>query len=41
MAAVYSSITFKEFSAWCNERAADGKWSMNLGDYMSQPYTSF
>jgi hypothetical protein len=29
MATVYSSITFKEFSSWCNERAADGKWSMN------------
>jgi hypothetical protein len=22
-------MTFKEFSAWCNERAADGCWGLN------------
>ena len=22
-------MTFKEFSAWCNERAADGCWGFN------------
>ena len=24
----YDYISFKQFSAWCNERAADGKWGM-------------
>ena len=22
-------MTFKEFNKWCNERAADGCWSLN------------
>lgn len=22
-------MTFKEFNKWCNERACDGRWSMN------------
>jgi len=22
-------MTFKEFSAWCNQRACDGMWGMN------------
>lgn len=25
----YSYISFKAFSDWCNQRAADGCWSMN------------
>ena len=25
----YESMTFKQFSAWCNERASDGKWGMD------------
>lgn len=25
----YESMTFKQFSAWCNERAADGQWGMD------------
>lgn len=25
----YDYISFKQFSAWCNERAADGKWGMD------------
>lgn len=23
-------VTFEEFSAWCNARACDGAWSMNM-----------
>jgi hypothetical protein len=33
---MYTYISFKEFSAWCNRRAADGKWGMSNAIECSQ-----
>ena len=27
-------MKFKEFAKWCNERAADGFWSMDVAKYV-------
>lgn len=32
----YESMTFKQFSAWCNERAADGKWGLGTAIHCSK-----
>lgn len=29
-------MTFKEFTKWCNERACDGRWSMDTAIYCIQ-----
>lgn len=29
----FKNMTYEEFKDWCNKRACDGQWSMNMARY--------